>query len=128
VCDEDEGKITPTTPLTRAAGVRVAARLNNTSLASYEQGQRAQTGRLGSISRGLPVATPASAEVPAIASIIQAPRALSFGHRFRRQQGHRFAPPSSRPRQLRREKAGYGNLVEIDHGNGLVTRYGHARA
>jgi murein DD-endopeptidase MepM/ murein hydrolase activator NlpD len=24
------------------------------------------------------------------------------------------------------EKAGYGNAVEIDHGNGLMTRYGHA--
>ena len=24
------------------------------------------------------------------------------------------------------EKAGYGNAVEIDHGNGLATRYGHA--
>ena len=23
------------------------------------------------------------------------------------------------------EKAGYGNLVEVSHGNGLVTRYGH---
>ena len=26
------------------------------------------------------------------------------------------------------EKAGYGNLVEVSHGNGLVTRYGHNRA
>ncbi|WP_341316171.1 M23 family metallopeptidase [Paraburkholderia sp. IMGN_8] len=24
------------------------------------------------------------------------------------------------------EKSGYGNAVEVDHGNGLVTRYGHA--
>ena len=23
------------------------------------------------------------------------------------------------------EKAGYGNLVEVSHGNGLITRYGH---
>jgi len=26
------------------------------------------------------------------------------------------------------EKAGYGNLVEVSHGNGLVTRYGHNQA
>ena len=26
------------------------------------------------------------------------------------------------------EKAGYGNLVEVSHGNGLVTRYGHNRS
>ncbi|MFL6705972.1 MAG: M23 family metallopeptidase, partial [Paraburkholderia graminis] len=24
------------------------------------------------------------------------------------------------------EKSGYGNAVEFDHGNGLMTRYGHA--
>jgi len=23
------------------------------------------------------------------------------------------------------EKAGYGNMIEVSHGNGLVTRYGH---
>jgi murein DD-endopeptidase MepM/ murein hydrolase activator NlpD len=23
-------------------------------------------------------------------------------------------------------KGGYGNAIEIDHGNGLITRYGHA--
>jgi len=26
------------------------------------------------------------------------------------------------------EKAGYGNLVEVSHGNGLITRYGHNQA
>jgi murein DD-endopeptidase MepM/ murein hydrolase activator NlpD len=26
------------------------------------------------------------------------------------------------------EKAGYGNLIEVSHGNGLITRYGHNRA
>ncbi len=26
------------------------------------------------------------------------------------------------------EKAGYGNLIEVSHGNGLTTRYGHNRA
>src|SRR3982751_1490824 len=26
------------------------------------------------------------------------------------------------------EKAGYGNLVEVSHGNGLITRYGHNEA
>ena len=26
------------------------------------------------------------------------------------------------------EKSGYGNLVEIDHGNGIVSRYGHLSA
>ena len=26
------------------------------------------------------------------------------------------------------EKAGYGNLIEVSHGNGLITRYGHNRS
>jgi murein DD-endopeptidase MepM/ murein hydrolase activator NlpD len=26
------------------------------------------------------------------------------------------------------DKVGYGNLVEVSHGNGLITRYGHNRS
>ena len=44
---------------------------------------------------------------------------------FANSEGVTVAPAGGVVRNVSRDDAGFGNTFEIDHGNGIVTRFGH---
>lgn len=128
VCDEDEGEDhSDHAAHEGSGGPELPARLINTSLASHEQGAKAQTVAWAAFPGRLPVDN-------ARIGSKYGNRVDPFKRRVRFHSGIDFVANKGTPIRATAsgrvsfagKKRGYGNLVEIDHGNGLVTRYGHA--
>ena len=52
-------------------------------------------------------------------------KAMHLGTDFRARSGSRVHAAASGTIKFAGRRGGYGNLVEIDHGNGLITRFAH---
>lgn len=124
VCDEAEGEDHSDHAVHEGSGgPELPARLINASLAPYEHNTVAWETFPGR----LPVDD-------AHIGSTYGNRIDPFKHRVRFHSGIDFVANKGTPIRATAsgrvsfagQKPGYGNLVEIDHGNGLVTRYGHA--
>lgn len=97
-------------------------------------GDIAEAARLHAIARRLPLGQPISGELEETSPFgyrldpFTRSQALHTGTDFRIEYGGAVRATGGGRVSIAEYTGGYGNLVEIDHGGGVVTRYGHLSA
>ncbi len=132
----DAGRTRPTTEPGATGGPFVAARLGS-DLGSFERQlhriglARAQVDRLNRTLANVPVRKPVNGEIDAssgfgvrIDPFLKAP-AMHTGLDMRGDIGDPVRAAASGTVTVAGWQGGYGKMVEINHGNGVSTRYGH---
>jgi peptidase M23-like protein len=132
----DAGKSAPTTETGATGGPFVAARLRSDSSAFERQLHRiglarAHVDRLNRTLGNVPVRRPVTGEIDAssgfgmrIDPFLKSP-AMHTGLDMRGEPGDPVRATASGTVTFAGWQGGYGKMVEIDHGNGVSTRYGH---
>ncbi len=132
----DAGKSAPTTEAGATGGPFVAARLRSDSSAFEQQLHRiglvrAHVDQLNRTLGNVPVRRPVTGEIDAssgfgvrIDPFLKSP-AMHTGLDMRGEPGDPVRATANGAVTFAGWQGSYGNMVEIDHGNGVSTRYGH---
>jgi murein DD-endopeptidase MepM/ murein hydrolase activator NlpD len=132
----DAGKSAPTTEAGATGGPFVAARLRSDSSAFERQLHRiglarAHVDQLNRTLGNVPVRRPVTGEIDAssgfgmrIDPFLKSP-AMHTGLDMRGEPGDPVRATANGTVTFAGWQGGYGKMVEIDHGNGVATRYGH---
>src|SRR5215831_692691 len=132
----DAGRSAPTTEAGATGGPFVAARLRSDSSAFERQLHRiglarAHVDQLNRTLGNIPVRRPVTGEIDAssgfgmrIDPFLKSP-AMHTGLDMRGEPGDPVRATANGTVTFAGWQGGYGNMIEIDHGNGVATRYGH---